>query len=143
MEEPANAIAESEPLDPFATAENPEVPRAPESDASAQHAEADAEEDLAKTEVTDLAELEKLMNEQGSEESSLIELDGDAGDGEDDELPLLKTIAMAPELPTVTDAEQIPPTMVVEPLPKNSRNLRLTSRKSAPTRSTSSRPCVR
>ena len=27
---------------------------------------------------------------------------------------MLKTIAMAPELPTITDAEQIPPTMVME-----------------------------
>lgn len=114
LEESANAIAEPEPLDPFATAENPEVPRPTENDASALHADADAEDDLAKTEVTDLAELEKLMDEAGNEESSLIDLEDDARDDEDHEPPLLKTIAMAPELPTITDADQISPTMVVE-----------------------------
>jgi pSer/pThr/pTyr-binding forkhead associated (FHA) protein len=105
--------------DPFATAENPEVPKLTEEHGPVEEQEADAgeeseEDDLAKTEVTDLAELESLITEQGESDTGVIETDEAAGDDEEDELPLLKTIAMAPELPTITDGEQIPPTMVME-----------------------------
>ncbi|MEE9253483.1 MAG: FHA domain-containing protein [Pseudomonadales bacterium] len=110
-------------MDLSATVENPQVPAVVKDEEAGL--DLDAIEDVgelgsdalesaddiatAETSVTDLSEIEQAMAGNARDEK-----DGESETKAPDEAPLLKTIAMAPALPTIVDANQIPPTMVLE-----------------------------
>lgn len=136
-EEPAAApgldgdpIAPTRVIDPSATVENPRVPTAIGNARDVADRETGRDLDtvqqmeklasdsienpfdsaLAETSVMDLSDMKQAMTDDGEAEDA--ESRGVPADKED--VPLLKTVVIAPELPTVTGGDQIPPTMVLE-----------------------------